>query len=409
MDTTWTSTLVCAAALILSTPALAQFPDAHDSPPAGWTGPVFHLRQDYPQTLPPTGSRPWTSISFKTKPNDYLKAVLGYALEGNKEVDFVVQNNATRGWYHAPWMHAGPSGREFIHGLTHERSSRPRELHPNQTSTFDNWAVSVYNPRGGYTLGRVWKDPDSPNPSAAKFPVGSVSIKLIFTEATVAQVPYLAGSVEWQADVNRASGSGPRPTLRLLQVDVAVRDSRATSTTGWVFGTFVYDGNAPGATPWDRLVPIGLMWGNDPTLVGTTQALKETRINADLEIPQHLGFEKRVNGPIDNPRSSCLSCHSTAQIQPDLSKASRDAIPAANASLQTLRLYFRNVKSGVPFDAGALSLDYSLQLQNGIANWAQAHPGGPPGAASPTAAAVPNKKRLDASHGVNVKPIGRDD
>ena len=78
--------------LLLTRPALAQFPDAHDPPPAGWTGQVFKLKQDYPQTLPPTGSRPWTAISFKTKPNDYMKAVLAYALEGNKEVDFVVEH-----------------------------------------------------------------------------------------------------------------------------------------------------------------------------------------------------------------------------------------------------------------------------------------------------------------------------
>jgi hypothetical protein len=395
--------------LLLTGPALAQFPDAHDPPPAGWTGQVFKLKQDYPQTLPPTGSHPWTSISFKTKPNDYMKAVLAYALEGNKEVDFVVQNNTVRGWYHAPWMHAGPAGREFMRGLTRERSSRPGELHSSQTGTFENWAVSVYNPRGGYTLGRVWKDPDSPNPAVAKFPVGAVSVKLIFTEAPVSQVPYLAGSVEWQADINRASNAGPRPTLRLLQVDIAVRDSRATTTTGWVFGTFVYDGNAPGATPWDRLVPVGLMWGNDPTKVRTTQALAETKINAGLQIPQHLGFEKRLNGPVDNPRASCLSCHSTAQINTNLSRQSRDAIPPANASLATLKLYFRNIKSGVPFDAGALSLDYSLQLQNGIANWAQANPSEPQGAASGAApSAAGGRKRFDTSHGVNVKPVGRD-
>ena len=389
--------------------ALAQFPDARDSPPAGWTGQVFKLKQDYPQTLPPTGSRPWTSISFKTRPNDYMKAVLAYVLEGNKEADFIVQNNTVRGWYHAPWMHAGAAGREFVRGLTRERSSRPGELHPSQTGTFENWAVSVYNPRGGYTLGRVWKDPDSPNPAVAKFPVGAVSVKLIFTEAPVTQVPYLAGSVEWQADINRANNAGLRPTLRLLQVDVAVRDSRAASTTGWVFGTFVYDGNSPGATPWDRLVPVGLIYGNDPTKVLTTRKLVESKINADLQIPQHLGFEKRLNGPVDNPRSSCLSCHSTAQIDTNLSRQSRDAIPPTNASLATLRLYFRNIKSGVPFDAGALSLDYSLQLQNGIANWAQANPSGPQGAASggvPSAAT--GRKRFDTSNGVNVKPVGRD-
>jgi hypothetical protein len=386
--------------------ARAQFPDAHDPPPAGWSGPVFRLKQDYPATRPPAGSRPWMQFSFRTQPNEYMRAVLRYALEGNQEVDFNVQNNAVRGWYHAPWMHAGDAGREFIHGLTRERASRPRELHPDQSGTWQNWAVSIYNPRGGYTLGRVWRNPDSPDPLAAKFPVGSVGIKLIFTEAPVAEVPYLAGSVEWQADINRANNANPRPTLRLLQMDVAVRDSRATATTGWVFGTFVFDSSAPGNTPWEKLVPVGLMWGNDPTLVGTATPLAETKINASLQIAQHLGFEKRLNGPIDNPRSSCLSCHGTAQIQPDLSRTARAAIPPANATLQTLRLYFRNIKSGQPFDAGALSLDYSLQLQNGIANWAQANPGGPPAARR---GAVAKGKRLDASRGVKVQPIGRDE
>lgn len=396
------SSFCCAA-------ASAQFPDARDTPPAGWAGPVFKLKQDYPQTLPAVGSRPWMSFDFRTQPNEYIKAVLDYALEGNKQVDFVVQDNTTRGWYHAPWMHVGAAGREFVRGLTRERSSRPGELAPTQTGTFENWAVSVYNPRGGYTLGRVWKDPDAPNPSVAKFPVGAVSVKLIFTEAPVSQVPYLAGSVEWQADINRSRNTNPRPTLRLLQVDVAVRDSRAASTTGWVFGTFVYDGNAPGATPWDRLVPVGLMWGNDPTRVGTSQALQQTKINAGLQIPQHLGFEKRLNGPVDNPRSSCLSCHSTAQVQTDLSRPTRAAIPPAGATAATLRLYFRNIKSGTPFDSNALALDYSLQLQNGIANWAQTEgpSSSPQGGARATIGA--GARRLDRSHGINIQPVGRDD
>lgn len=388
--------------------AWAQFPDAHNPPPQGWSGPVFRLSQQYPQSLPAAGSQPWKQISFKTQPNEYLRAVLNYALEGNKEIDFVSQNNPVRVWYHAPWMHASDAGREFIHGLTRERPSRPQELHPDQSGTWQNWAVSVYNPRGGFTIGRVWKNPNSPDPSVAKFPIGTVAVKLIFTEAPVSQVPYLAGSVEWEADINRAKNANPRPTLRLLQVDVAVRDTRANSTTGWVLGTFVYDRNAPGATPWDRLVPVGLMWGNDPALLRTATPLAESKINAGLQIPQHLGFEKRLNGPIDNPRSSCASCHSTAQIQPDLSRTARAAIPPASATDATLRTYFRNIKSGQPFDAGALSLDYSLQLQNGLANWAQANPGGPQPIPGARLNAIAKSKRLDASRGVNVQPVGRD-
>jgi hypothetical protein len=71
-------------------------------------------------------------------------------------------------------------------------------------------------------------------------------------------------------------------------------------------------------------------------------------------------------------------------------------------------LYFRNIKSGQPFDAGALPLDYSLQLQNGIANWAQANPGGPQPVVE-RRGAVAKSKQLDASRGVNVRPVGRDE
>ncbi len=351
----------------LTPEARAQFPDAHDAPPAGWTGRVFKLRQDYPASLPPAGPLPWKQFDFKTEPTRYLKAVLDYALEGNVEVDWQAEQNEVRDWYHAPWMHSGPSGREFVHGLTRERSSRPRELDPRQSSTFSNYAVSLYNARGGFTIGRVWRDPENPDASAARFPEGTVAIKLLFTTATVSEVPYLRNAFRWRAHLARATGSGREiQTARLLQIDVAVRDSRADDTTGWVFGTFSYDGNAPGQTPWERMVPIGVMWGNDPDL--TPQRFEDGErpqetvvVNRNVGTTQHLGFLERLNGPVDNRRSSCLSCHSTAQHE------TRSApVPGTDLPDDQKMRWFRNIRSGRPFDAGQESLDYSLQLSTGI-------------------------------------------
>ena len=59
----------------------AAFPDAHNAPPAGWTGPVFKLSQAYPATLPalePISRRPWTQFDFRdpAQAPKYLKAVL---------------------------------------------------------------------------------------------------------------------------------------------------------------------------------------------------------------------------------------------------------------------------------------------------------------------------------------------
>lgn len=366
------------------------FPDAHNPPTPGWNGTVFKLSQDYPTQLPAAGTLPWDNIDFKTQPMQYLLAVRDYVYEGNIDVDWQVQNNAVRKWFHAPWMHPGPAGREFARGLTRERPSQAGELHPNQTTEFPNWAVGVYNAPGGFTLGQVWADPNKPKPDAALFPVGTVSAKLLFTTATVAEVPYLRNAVRWRAHVT-GPGSGTRAirTVRLLQMDIAVRDSRADSTTGWVFGTFVYDGNAPGATPWQRMVPLGLMWGNDPTVTPTQGTLQETKINPNVNTPQHLGWAKRLNGPVDNKRSSCLSCHSTAQF-PEFS----DFLPPATGSDQTKLRWFRNIKAGEPFEVGAKSLDYSLQLSVGIRNFEDAHPNVTLGARM-----APERKIFRASRG----------
>src|SRR6185295_14969017 len=73
--------------------AYAAFPDAHDPPPAGWTGPVFKLSQAYPATLPklePLSKRKWRQFDPKnpTQAPQYLQAVLNYCLEGNTADNF---------------------------------------------------------------------------------------------------------------------------------------------------------------------------------------------------------------------------------------------------------------------------------------------------------------------------------
>jgi hypothetical protein len=386
--------------------AVANFPDARDEPPAGWTGPAFRLSQDYPSKMPDIGDTPWLKFDFHTQTVQYLEAVLQYAIDGNTAVDFQGQDNRVRKWYHAPWLHANPrSGREFIHGLTRERDSRPGELAPTQSQQVENWAVSMYNPRGGYVLGQVWKNRDAPDPTLARFPEATVAFKLIFTTATPDQVPLLKNSLQWEADIDRAKDAGPRPTVRLLQMDVAVRDSRADATTGWVFGTFIYNGNAQGTDVWDRMVPVGAIWGNDPDKLGTSIPLTETVINPEArDLVQHLGYEGRLNGPIDNAASSCLSCHSTAQIPSDLSQESTPALPPAGSGPDVLAEYFRNVEAGTPFTDGQMSLDYSLQLQNGIANWAQATGVRFP---APADERGPVRRKLTVSDTVKVTPIGR--
>ena len=82
---------------------------------------------------------------------------------------------------------------------------------------------------GGYTIGRVWADPNHPDASKAAFPEGTVAFKLLFTMATKDQVPYLDGAPEWIADTERSNDANQirGNKVRLLQVDVAVKDNRS--------------------------------------------------------------------------------------------------------------------------------------------------------------------------------------
>jgi hypothetical protein len=356
-----------------------HFPDAGEKPIANWTGPVFSLRDDYPITKPHTEEQPWKRFDF-TKESEwksYLLTVLHYCLEGNVEADWALQKNTVRRWYHAPWMHWGPNGREFIHGLTHERVSRPQELAPTQVSVFQNWAVGMYNAPGGWVIGKVWKVPDHPDPNAFNnFPDGTVSIKLLFTEADSKEVPYLDGSKEWDAYIYDKNESPVNPNgvrkvkeMRLLQIDIAVRDVRNDYVTGWVFGTFTYNGALKGSSPYGKLVPIGIMWGNDPEATVAGQPLKQTLINTSPDLPkQHLGWNGRLNGPVDNPMSSCLSCHSTAEWPVS---AGMTPAPGVQPGTPEWMKWFRNIRSGEAFVSGSRSLDYSLQLPTGIQNFNQ--------------------------------------
>lgn len=347
------------------------FVNSFDTIPKYWQGARFELSKDYPKSAPTDKDFPWLKYDFKKQPIDYLMAVLNYVYEGNIEADWKIQDNKIRKWYHAPSMSWPPFGREFIHGLTSERKSRPRELYPLQLDTFQNWAVGFYNPQGGYTLGKVWSDTINPLISEGVFFEGTVGAKLLFTEATIDQVPYLNGSYEWDAYIFDKQQRKVIKKLRLLQLDIAVKDSRANTTTGWVFGTFVYNNNKIGNSLWDKLVPVGISWGNDPEIIISGGELLETYINPEfMELftfpdgkVMHLGYKGRLNGPVDNPLSSCISCHSQAQI-PEVKKF----LPNFKDN-DDIRYYFRNISSGEvfkPVAGGSKSMDYSLQLSRGV-------------------------------------------
>lgn len=342
------------------------------SVPSGYE-PGFALSNAYPTALP-TEPMPWSTIDFTVEPELYLRTVLDYVLEGNREVDWRIGENAVRKWYHAPWMHFGRRGREPIRGLTSERGSDPQELHANQSFNTKNWAVGFYNAYGGYTLGQVWKDPAHPATENVIFPVGTVSAKLLFTDADPMVVDYLQGSLQWDAQIVR----NQLPVkMSLLQVDLAIRDARADTRTGWVFGTYVFWHDPTKTDVWDQLVPVGLHWGNDTNrtlqdqMAGTP--LADGWINPTINtyfsaLPrQWLGLWGRMNGPVDNKSSACLACHGRAL---DLGESPlRPPFTPNLGNPQDIIHFFTDRKPDEPFFPGMRPLDYSLQLSDGVANF----------------------------------------
>jgi len=376
---------------------------------SSYHGRVFVLSQDFPDALPPVddGVKKILAIDYHKDWKAYAMAVRDYAFEGNIEApdyenDFFLEDNKVRHWYHVPWQHWGPTGREGFHGLTQEGPIAVQMLAPSQTQTSHAYAVGFYNDRGGYTIGRVWANPRDPDLSVMAdgkgFPVGTVVAKLLFTTLDEKEVPYLQNPVTWKAYVyaNDVDPSVPSKSkkrvqapVHVIQMDIMVRDPRADATGGWVFGTFVYNGGVGESERWRNLIPVGLMWGNDPeertnltnpepVKTETNPKLTETVINSGAEMPaMHLGWGFRLNGPVDNPLSSCMSCHSTAQYPvvsaimpflntPPVNPPSKQGEPASDAWMR----WFRNVKCAEPFDPGqAVSVDYSLQLAKSIENF----------------------------------------
>ncbi len=383
------------------------------SPPPGYRGPTFVLSQSYPDTLPPAEKLPWDSVDV-SKLNEhrgrnalkYLDALYRYTTEGNIDVGWVVQNNKIRRWYHSPWLDSRALGREYIHGLTHELDSTPQTLGDpdpvDKNKVYQTWAVGAFNERGAWAIGQMWCDPENPDPDALNpnqsqpnwMPNGTVIWKLLFSTADSATFPFLKDAYEWQANIlvkpdldppngDPTAGDPPRSTqtVRLVQMDLAVRDDRLPN--GWAYGTYAYSnnpikGSKRGATPWSRMVPIGLQWGNDPgitpSMVEAGTKLRESWLNpkADISVlpDNHRGWGGRLVGPLDNRDSSCMSCHQTAG-QPAFPLVAPTTNKGKATSERDQLFWFDNTPAGVAFgtsDKGNFrtSTDYSLQLSMGL-------------------------------------------
>jgi len=235
-----------------------------------------------------------------------------------------------------------------------------------------NYGVIYYDEVAAYTLGQVFDNVNNPNrttpqPEKMRFQDGSIVVKIEASTVQPDEWPWRNEDAARQGSVlgDASSWSVFRPTTQNqkdwqndssvelenvvqnvypFQLAIKVRDKIASPETGWVYMGFVYDARSEGAGAWDRFVPAGMMWGNDPPEDGVfveDPDLQESWINPDAPVfvMDTLGWQGRFAAPLDvavrhnvtfvqdgalltaveDPPedgirvSSCLSCHGVAQ------------------------------------------------------------------------------------------------
>lgn len=375
--------------------------------------PIFRLKCDFPKALPKKLPDFVEKIDFRKDPKGYLLAARDYSFEGNLPTWDPYQNRV-REWYHIPWLHPTSTGAnayppnggtEGFHGLIKEAPVSKQQLAPGEMGKdgdYSVYAITLVNDFAGYTLGKMWADPLNPDPKVTDarygggFPPGTVFAKLLFTDAPQGtdKIPFLENPLQWKAYITEnfwKSATRKVTAVNLLQMDIAVRDTRADAPglTGWVFGSFAYNGQVNNPNKFLNLVPIGMMWGNDPeNKINTTNPypFTETKVNPQLKEtvifntkelpPQHLGWNGRLNGPADLNDTSCLSCHITAQypqltsLVPDGAVPDGGPTPPPQGGTPEWMKWFANLQCGVSMDPRAYSTDFSFQVAIALQNFA---------------------------------------
>lgn len=395
------------------------FANSQTALPPGYTGPKFQLSHAYPKTLPqPPAPTPW-SDTLKGQP--ISKATAGAyadALRQSVAADmqllvskYPAWDAGARGWYNQPWL---SSIRDPIHGMFAATSTEASLFNdPSLKVGFvNNFAAVYYNTTAAVTLGGFW-GPSAMKPvlttKAAQFAEGSVIVKLAFTEVSGKDWPVMGESPSWSiystwTDQNTGNPASNNSmfNVQLMQIDVIVKDSKASPKTGWVFTTLVYDNRIKGDF-WERMIPLGAMWGNDPDVNSTAQPaapLNETWINpaSPAYATATLGWGGRLSGPNDQAvqsagsyidpatgkpgtvpvaNSSCMSCHSPAQWQFQSflmpgKIAGNNYYMAVPGSPDWFR-WFQDRPGTEPMDEGSIALDYDMMFAfKALPYWAKA-------------------------------------
>lgn len=310
-----------------------------------YSGPLFKLSHDWPRApLPPLQHAPWREaigngpITVQNAPA-YAAALKAAVADNARQLilHYDQWDAAQAGWYNEPWL---GSLREAIRG-TYPAGTFGPSIFPGTglRTTFDTHVLTYYDQRAAWSLRNFWGDAamqPTLDTAHAQFQEGAIIVKAaVFASTDPAQKldwwDAMHGAQVWNMYLPVGDAKTPQVWPGYVaQFDIIVKDSQSAPATGWVFMTMVYDANAPGKDAWDRMVPLGVQWGNDPQATEAGMPLVENWNNPDAPLysTQTLGWGGRLTGPNDGgrndiavdgkvirnaPDSSCMSCHSTAQ------------------------------------------------------------------------------------------------
>ncbi|MTH76892.1 hypothetical protein [Paracoccus aestuariivivens] len=332
------------------------------------------------------------------------------------------------GWYDLVWSGQGEAGADGVTDPTSGRealmNSYTGQIMPADTflppyapaSELQNHAVIYYDQTAAAMLGRVFGNIYDPRPELVWFPEGAIVVKAEAVPMPDSEWPVLRNTATWKvfrpSITQQKYATGPLKAEVIeahpFQMSIKIKDSVAAPETGWVFLGFVHDASSTGRTPWERFVPLGVMWGNDPALandpaggdvdpsdVSINSALQETWVNPDAPgfVINTLGWGMRLAGPMDvatrhnvlTPSgkrytggnhlraSSCLSCHGAAEFP-----FTANLYPAPNQHFphdgDPFLLYdpgstdwarwFQNRPGNIPMSGniGGVALDYDMAI-----------------------------------------------
>lgn len=404
--------------------------------PQQYSGPLFKTSHDWPQSaLPPLVAPPWQAAIKGQAINTENARAYAYALRDyvsknakNLILDYPTWDAGKAGWYNEPWL---GSQREAIRG-TYAAGEFGPAIFPDTglRATFNTHVLTYYDQRAAYSLFKLWgasaMKPDIKTQNA-QFEEGAVIVKAaVFASTDPNQKTdwwdALKGAPEWSLFIDQSGNNQPPQVWPgyVAQFDIIVKDSKSSPTTGWVFTTLVYDSSVAG-DGWDKMIPLGAQWGNDPQATQPGQALIENWINpnAPKYSTQTLGWGGRLSGPNDGarnniavngkveinaPDSSCMSCHSTAQwnvaahrmdsfLLPSFSQKAppgfqlcgdngkpdpngQNICSPAPASAEWMK-WFKNRLGTEPMDAGSVAMDFDEVFSfKSLPLWYRANGGG---------------------------------